>query len=151
MKNIPDEKRLCPRTGFSKGCRDLCLSGACQDRWVDLKIRHPQTGIQESKWGCVDDLSLLVQLSLEARLIGVQVAVEKRGDALISTQLDSIVRQQMQHNEAIALSGREARNLPPPNAPKFLLEALESEGEAYGNSPAQLSFDTVKSANGEAH
>ena len=101
LKNIPDEKRKCPRTGFSQSCRKLVMSGTCQDRWLDLLVRNTQTGTEDKRWGCVDDLALSVNLSIEARLLGVQAATEKRGDMTNSILMDTMLRQERQHREAL--------------------------------------------------
>jgi len=103
LKSVPDEKRKCPRTGFAQSCRELVMSGTCQDRWVDLVVKNVQTGTEDKRWGCVDDLALSVNLSIEARLLGVQAATEKRGDMTNSLLMDTMMRQERQHREALGL------------------------------------------------
>jgi hypothetical protein len=118
-KSYPDKKKMCHRTGFEKSCRDLLDSGACQGRWVEVIGRNPQTDAAVHAWGCVDDQVHLLQLAVESRLIGIQAAVESRGNETIKMLGESILRQDHQHREAIGLAGVESRLAPP--APQKLI------------------------------
>ena len=109
MSHMPDSKRKCPRTGFTKSCRDLVLKEVCQDRWVDIVVKNTQTGTQAERWGCVDDLALQVQMSIEARLLGVQAATEIRGDTTNKLLVDGMMRQERQHREAIGVADSRAQ------------------------------------------
>lgn len=100
---FPDPKKCCHRTGFSKYCHKLVQSGACQDRWVSIQGVNKNTGEEINKFGCVDDHAYLIQLGMEARLMGVQAAVENRGNSMIQMQAEAIARQERQHREAMNL------------------------------------------------
>ena len=52
--DLPDEKRGCHRTGFTRRCRDLVVSGECQ-RWMQVLGVHPNTGDRINKYNCIDD------------------------------------------------------------------------------------------------
>jgi hypothetical protein len=113
MDAIPDEKKMCHRTGFTKGCRELCLSGACQDRWVGAEVHDKTKDTKFFKWACVDDLAHYVSYGIESRLLGIQAAVEARGNDTIKMIGESILRQDHQHREALALSGIDSQIAPP--------------------------------------
>jgi hypothetical protein len=62
---LPDEKRCCHHTGFSKSCRKFVTSGACR-RWVDLSFQNVKTGQVAEHYGCIDDMNFpLNQLALK--------------------------------------------------------------------------------------
>jgi hypothetical protein len=65
---LPDTKRRCHCTGFTKSCHKLVTSGAC-GRWMQLQGQNPQTGEQLSRWGCVDDhvATLLLENAMQQR------------------------------------------------------------------------------------
>jgi hypothetical protein len=110
---FPDEKKMCHRTGFTCSCLELVSTKKCQDRWVNLIGQNKNTGEEVNKFGCVDDHAYLLQMGMEARLIGIQAAVESRGNDTIKMLGEGILRQDHQHREAIGLSGAESRLAPP--------------------------------------
>ena len=59
---LPDAKRKCHHTGFTKSCRKLVVDGHCQGRWVQVQGVHPQTGEALSRWECVDNLTPMLLL-----------------------------------------------------------------------------------------
>jgi hypothetical protein len=110
---FPDERKMCHRTGFSCSCLELVSTKKCQDRWVNIQGRNTNTGEDVNKFGCVDDHAYMLQLAVESRLIGIQAAVESRGNETIKMLGESILRQDHQHREAIGLAGAESRLAPP--------------------------------------
>lgn len=111
MDQIPDKKRMCHLTGFTKSCRDLVMDEACQNRWVNVIGQNPQTLEKFNMWGCVDDQTTMLQMRIEHRLMGVQAAVESRGNEMIKMQTEVIVRQDRAHK--LALGHSEERSTPP--------------------------------------
>ena len=101
MNGYPDKAKMCHRTGFEKSCRDLLDARICQDRWVNIIGRNPQTDESINRWGCVDDQAMLIQMSIEHRLVGIQAAVESRGNDTIKMLAEGIMRQERQHNDAM--------------------------------------------------
>lgn len=105
--SFPDKKKMCHRTGFEKSCRDLLDDGTCQGRWVNVQGRNPQTDEIINKWGCVDDQAVLIQLSMEARLVGVQAAIESRGNDTIKMLSEGILRSERNYREMMALGAHQ--------------------------------------------
>ena len=103
MDGYPDKAKMCHRTGFEKSCRDLLDDKICQGRWVNVIGKNPQTDEPVNRWGCVDDQAVLIQMSIEARLVGIQAAVESRGNDTIKMLAEGIGRQERQHNEAMGV------------------------------------------------
>lgn len=127
MEGLPPEKKMCHRTGFEKSCRELCLSGACQDRWVGAEVHDKTKDVKFFKWACVDDLTHYIQFGIESRLLGIQAAVEDRGNSMIRMQGESILRQERQHNEALGMTQRPIQALPVPEPKRpAALEAVAS-------------------------
>lgn len=106
----PDKKKMCHRTGFAKACRDLLDDGICQGRWVNVQGRNPQTDETLNRWGCVDDQAVLIQLSMEARLIGVQAAIESRGNDTIKMLSEGILRAERNHKEMMLVADARPSN-----------------------------------------
>ncbi len=146
LKNIPDEKRKCPRTGFTQSCRALVLDGTCQDRWVDLIVKNTQTGTEDRRWGCVDDLALTVNLSIEARLLGVQAATEKRGDVTNSLLMDAMMRQERQHREALGFIDEHRAQQEALPAPQQHAQALSCQSQTDGQLDMIEYMDEAKKA-----
>jgi hypothetical protein len=78
----PDKCKMCHRTGFTKSCRDLLDEKICQGRWVHISGKDRTTDKDIDGYGCVDDMVHIVNQSFEFRLIGIQAAVESRGDGM---------------------------------------------------------------------
>jgi hypothetical protein len=100
----PDKQKMCHRTGFAKSCRDLLDERVCQGRWVHITGSNMNTGDPIDVHGCVDDAQYLLQQSFEHRLVGIQAAVESRGDKLAGLQVAAIEEQKRQHREALSIS-----------------------------------------------
>lgn len=102
MSNMfPDAKKMCHRTGFEKSCAELVASGKCQDRWVHINGQNKNTGEDINRFGCVDDHAYLLQIGMEHRLVGIQSAVETRGDNIVKAQMATMHNQERQHREAL--------------------------------------------------
>jgi hypothetical protein len=56
MEGLPNEKRGCHRTGFTRKCRDLVVNGECE-RWVGMSGMDPRTlsPIPGRTYKCIDD------------------------------------------------------------------------------------------------
>lgn len=54
MMDLPNEKRKCHHTGFTRSCRKLVTSGACE-RWITLFGLDRNTGQEMNKAQCIDD------------------------------------------------------------------------------------------------
>lgn len=96
MDSLPDTKRRCHHTGFTKGCRKLVADGHCQ-RWVQVQGAHPQTGEPLSRWSCVDDLApmLLIENAQQQRQTCASIdklrhEAAQRGDAQRDAMLDAL-------------------------------------------------------------
>ena len=73
--DLPNEKRMCHLTGFTKKCRSLVTSGKCE-RWIHLHGIDRNTGKQMVDEGhCIDDVlpKLLVENTQMARENGAAV------------------------------------------------------------------------------
>lgn len=64
MDTLPDSKRKCHCTGFTKSCRKLVVDGHCQGRWLQLLGTHPQTGEARNVWDCIDNHAHVLRLAL---------------------------------------------------------------------------------------
>lgn len=102
---FPPEKKMCHLTGFTKSCRDLCMSQACQDRWVHITGTNAQTGEAYDKWGCVDDQTVTLELDQTRKLHGLQAAIESLRNETVKILVEQIARQERQHREALNLPG----------------------------------------------
>lgn len=97
MDTLPDAKRKCHCTGFTKGCRQLVTSGACQGRWVMLLGKHPQTGMDMARWDCIDNHqhTLLLSIGLAQQQTGASVdsmrhEAHQRHDGQTSQLVDAL-------------------------------------------------------------
>jgi hypothetical protein len=102
-KSYPDKRKMCHRTSFTRSCRDLLDEGVCQGRWVHIQGVNHNTGEPINVHGCVDDAQYLLQQSFEFRLVGIQAAVETRGDQTAAMIAQSIAIQERQHKEALQI------------------------------------------------
>jgi hypothetical protein len=131
-KPYPDSKKGCHRAGFQKSCRELLDEGICQGRWQHVTGIDLSTGKEIDGFGCVDDLQGILQQSFEYRLVGIQKAVEKRGDdtvaavaGLVRATVEIAKIEQQRHDEvmgyASALSSSSSRcEIPNPDEPQQL-------------------------------
>lgn len=110
VESFPDKKKMCHRTGFCKSCRDLLDEKICQGRWVNITGANMNTGEPMNAYGCVDDVQYILQHSFEHRLVGIQAAVEGRGDAtqaalqqLTSVTAKAAVLDQQRHDQTLSL------------------------------------------------
>ena len=101
---FPDDKKMCHRTAFEKPCLELVSSKKCQDRWKHLIVRNTQTGVESEFYGCIEDQSRDIQMAIETRLLSVQAAIEARGDRTAQMIAEGIMRQELQHKEALSLT-----------------------------------------------
>ena len=99
---FPSEKKMCHLTGFTKSCLELCVSKACQDRWVHITGENPQTGEPIDKWGCVDDQAVTLHLDQTRRLHMLAATLQDTRNDIVKLQLEQIARSERQHREALA-------------------------------------------------
>lgn len=90
---LPDEKTGCHRTGFTRKCRELVTSGECC-RWRRLEFRHPQTGVKEDRYDCIDNLTdiLLLIIAQQERQAGAtmdKVATEVKNASDAAAERDA--------------------------------------------------------------
>lgn len=140
--SFPDKAKMCHRTGFAKSCRDLLDEKTCQGRWVHIQGQNMNGKGEPTPidgYGCVDDVQYLLQQSFEYRLVGIQAAVEGRGDATQAAllQLTSLTANvaaltQQQHDEALQAFNK-TRPLSITNSPR------------NENEPEQLEFKEMVS------
>ena len=72
--DLPGKETMCHKTGFTKSCRDLVTSEAC-NRWMQIQGNHPNTGEAINRSMCVDDWTpiLLMENSQMQRQTGAAV------------------------------------------------------------------------------
>ena len=82
IDSIPNEKRKCHRCSFEKSCRELVLSGACE-QWAKISGSNPQTGEPMDRWACVDDLQhiLLLEIANQTSKVSVELNVLRNENA----------------------------------------------------------------------
>ena len=71
---LPDPKIKCPATGFAKTCHSIVTKCTCP-KFVNVRGRDPQTGIDHDRWGCVDGFLplLLIENAQMSRQTGAAV------------------------------------------------------------------------------
>jgi hypothetical protein len=71
---LPDQKVRCPATGFAKSCREILADCDCP-KFVNIRGRDPQTGVEIDRHGCVDSFLplLLVEVAQQSRQTGAAV------------------------------------------------------------------------------
>jgi hypothetical protein len=71
---LPDSKIRCPATGFAKSCREILAECDCP-KFVSIKGRDPQTGVELDRHGCVDSFLplLLIENAQMSRQTGAAV------------------------------------------------------------------------------
>lgn len=75
----------CPYTGMAKSCHEARLERDCP-KWVMFQGVQPNTGEAVAEWACADRWQPFLQADGNRRLVGVQSAVETRGDAVHEQQ-----------------------------------------------------------------
>lgn len=75
----------CPYTGMAKSCHEARLERDCP-KWVMFQGQQPNTGEAVAEWACADRWQPFLQADANRRLVGVQSAVETRGDAVQEQQ-----------------------------------------------------------------
>jgi hypothetical protein len=86
---------------MAKSCHEARLDRECP-KWIMFQGQNPNTGEIVAEWACADRWLPHLLADSNRRLIGVQSAVETRGDAV--------------HEQQARMSGlieRAARGLPP--------------------------------------
>ena len=78
-------RTACPYTGMKKTCHQARLKHDCP-KWVMLQGKNPNTGEDVSEWACADRWIPFLSADVNRRLIGVQSAIETRGDAATEQQ-----------------------------------------------------------------
>lgn len=71
---LPDPKLKCPATGFAKSCRAVLSECDCP-KFVSIKGKDPQTGVEVDRHGCVDSFLplLLIENAQMSRQTGAAV------------------------------------------------------------------------------
>jgi hypothetical protein len=94
---LPDAKRRCHCTGFTKSCRKLVADGHCQGRWLQVQGANPQTGETISRWECVDSLMpmLLIESTQQQRQTCASIdrlrhETAQRGDAQQEAMIEAL-------------------------------------------------------------
>lgn len=75
----------CPYTGMAKSCHEARLNRDCP-KWMMFQGQNPNTGEAVAEWACADRWLPFLLADLNRRMIGVQAAVETRGDAVHEQQ-----------------------------------------------------------------
>lgn len=75
----------CPYTGMAKSCHEARLDRDCP-KWLMFQGRNPNTGEIVAEWACADRWMPMLLADANRRLVGVQAAVETRGDAVHEQQ-----------------------------------------------------------------
>lgn len=88
----PPKERMCHCAWFEKSCRDLVVSGACA-RWANITMVDPRTGIEVTKWDCVDNHAFLLQLKAIQATDQAAAAVESFRNEVVD-RYDTDDRQQ---------------------------------------------------------
>lgn len=66
MDGLPDEKVMCPYTGFEKKCFDMVVHCKCP-KWVQVLGHNPNTGEQMNRWACADSWMPLLTIENSQR------------------------------------------------------------------------------------
>jgi hypothetical protein len=71
---LPDPKVKCPATAFVRSCRDIVAECDCP-KFVNVRGRDPQTGVEVDRHGCVDGFLplLLIENAQMSRQTGAAV------------------------------------------------------------------------------
>lgn len=71
---LPDPKVKCPATAFTRSCREI-IAGCDCPKFVNVKGRDPQTGVEIDRYGCVDSFLplLLIENAQMSRQTGAAV------------------------------------------------------------------------------
>jgi len=71
---LPDPKVKCPATAFAKTCHSVVTKCVCP-KFVNVRGRDPQTGVEVDRWGCVDSFLplLLIENAQMSRQTGAAV------------------------------------------------------------------------------
>jgi hypothetical protein len=76
---MPDDKKKCHHSGFTKKCRVLVMGGAC-DRWKTFEGENPANGQPMVESMCLDDWQIVMQLDIARKVANgthrIQQAVE---------------------------------------------------------------------------
>ncbi len=75
----------CPYANFKRTCHQTRQKYDCP-KWVAFNGENPNTGEKISEWACADRWLPFLLADANRRLIGVQSAVETRGDAATEQQ-----------------------------------------------------------------
>lgn len=75
----------CPYTGMARSCHEARLDRDCP-KWLMFQGQNPNTGELVAEWACADRWMPLLAADTNRRLVGVQAAVETRGDAVHEQQ-----------------------------------------------------------------
>ncbi len=75
----------CPHTEMAKSCHEARLERDCP-KWTMFQGQNPNTGETVAEWACADRWIPFLLADLNRRLIGIQAAVETRGDAMHEQQ-----------------------------------------------------------------
>jgi len=70
---------------MAKSCHEARLDRDCP-KWMMFQGQNPNTGEAVAEWACADRWLPLLLADLNRRMIGVQAAVETRGDAVHEQQ-----------------------------------------------------------------
>ncbi len=71
---LPPIEKRCHHTSFEKKCRQLVCDGVC-DRWSSLPGVNKDTGKSDHMFGCLDDLTLYMQIETYRQADGAHSAV----------------------------------------------------------------------------
>lgn len=78
----------CPCAGMKRTCHQVREKWDCP-KWISFFGTNPNTGEKVAEWACADRWQPFLLADLNSKLIGVQAAVESRGDATSEQQARS--------------------------------------------------------------
>jgi hypothetical protein len=95
---LPDQNIKCPATGFAKTCREIITGCECP-KFVNLKLRNPQSGEMVDKFGCVDSFlpMLLLENAQQSRQAGAAInsfrnEVVKANEEAVAERREALTR-----------------------------------------------------------
>lgn len=104
---LPDSKIKCPATAFKRTCRSIVLECDCP-KFVNIKMRNPQTGEMVDKFGCVDGFLplLLIENSQQTRQAGASIDQLRSDVAAANTERMNLVQSVVAVPYAARIAGK---------------------------------------------
>jgi hypothetical protein len=84
---FPDEKIRCPATGFTNSCRAIVTVHTCP-KFVCIRGKDPQTGVDVDQWGCVDGFLPMLLLAGAQASRQTSAAVESFRNEVVKAEKD---------------------------------------------------------------